>query len=307
MQKQVFLYSCLPYLIYGVSFLLAAVAGILVYVGLTSKQERIQNRLRIRKNLNKNKERLVQNAKLTKAEELLKKAHYPLGLNGMRYYMLFGSFVLFLLFMYVFIPLVEQGGMTKMIMTAIIIILLFVVLFFPLIPFSLFVFIMKKVVDYHQTKKNVEVFMLYDLLINEIEMMSIHRINTYNIVRNILPYFDILQKPLTSLLSAWSSEEGPKAGLDKFAEELGSKESLALIGVMKNLDDLDRNTALEQLKGMHQMFVKAQIENYRRRWKVKTDLLGIPIKTTHFVIILNFLVVIVTMVSIILEASHKSG
>ena len=62
---------------------------------------------------------------------------------------------------------------------------------------------MRKYLEYLQAKKNAEVFMLYDLLINEIEMMVSTRINTYNILRDIKPYFDVLDKSLARLLSSW--------------------------------------------------------------------------------------------------------
>ncbi|MDA6131254.1 hypothetical protein OSK38_28305, partial [Escherichia coli] len=68
-------------------------------------------------------------------------------------------------------------------MVAAVIILLLALLAVPSNPYSLFVYLMKRVIEYHQAKKHAEVFMLYDLLINEIEMMNISRINTYNILR----------------------------------------------------------------------------------------------------------------------------
>ncbi|MFT9495737.1 MULTISPECIES: hypothetical protein [Bacillota] len=304
MGNEVVLFKYLPYLINITAYFLSCFAGILVYSGLTSKAERLQNRIRLRSNFNQSKAKVVQGSRQTKAEEWLKKAQYPLGLNGLKYYLMIGGFLTFLMFYYVLIPLIVNGGADKLTMVAAVIIILLALFSAPSNPFSLFVYIMKRVIDYHHAKKHAEVFMLYDLLINEIEMMTVSRINTYNILRNIKPYFVVLDKPLTILLSSWSSDEGPKAALEKFSQELHSKEADALIGVIKNLDDLDRKTALGHLRGMHNMFVRSQIENYRRKRKITTDLLGIPIKTTHFIIILNFLVVIVTMVSVILESSR---
>lgn len=302
--NEVMLFKYMPYLVYTLSLFLSCLAGILVYIGLTSKAERIQTRIRIRQNLEKNREKVVDGSKHSKAEEWLKLAQYPLGLNGIKYYLISGGFILFLTIYYVVLPSIIKGGVEKSTMVAAFIIILVALLAAPSNPFSLFVYFMKRVIEYHNAKKHSEVFMLYDLLINEIEMMTVNRINTYNILRNIKPYFTVLDKPLTILLTSWSNDEGPKAALEKFANELNSKESQALIGVIKNLDDLDRKTALGHLRGMHNMFVKSQIENYRRKRKITTDLLGIPIKTTHFIIILNFLVVIVTMVSVILKSSR---
>lgn len=289
---------------YTIAFFLSCLAGILVYQGLSSSVERMQTRIRFRNNLTKSKKKIVEGSQNSKAEDWFKKAKYPLGLNGLRYYLILGGFIVFLLIYYVFLPIAVNGKADKGTMFAGVFIILFAFFMSPSNPFSLFLYVIKRVIQFHQAKKHAEIFMLYDLLINEIEMMTVSRINTYNILRNIKPYFVVLDKPLTMLLSAWSSDEGPSVGLEKFSKDLDSKEADALIGVIKNLDDLDRGVALHHLRGMHNMFVKSQIENYRKKRKITTDLLGIPIEVTHFIIILNFLVVIVTMVSIILKSSR---
>jgi hypothetical protein len=254
--------------------------------------------------INKSKDMVIKGVKESKAEEWLLKAHYPLGLNGIRYYLIAGGLVIFLSFYYVILPIIINGETPRATLIAAVVILLTALLLAPNHPVSLFVYFMKKVIEYNDAQKHAEIFMLYDLLINEIEMMSVVRINTYSILRNIKPYFVVLEKPMTLLLSSWSNDQGPQKALDTFSISLSSKEGQALIGVMKNLDDIDKETALHHLRGMHSMFVKTQIETYRRKRKVTTDLLGIPIKATHFVILLNFLMVIVTMVSFIMKTSR---
>lgn len=304
MANEVMLFKIFPYLIYIVAIILSSIAGILVYTGMSSKVERLQHRLRIRTNIAKSKDKIIEGTKSSKAEDWLSKAQYPLGLTGAKYYFFLGGFLFFLLIYYVIGPILIHGGTTRGTMIVAVSIIAVGVLGSPSFPFSLFVYTMKRVIAYHNAKKHAEVFMLYDLLINEIEMMNVSKLNTYNVLRNIMTYFEVLEKPFTILLTNWSNSEGPKVALDKFSEELNSKEAQALIGVIKNLDDVSRETALGHLRGMHNMFVKSQIENYRRKRKASTDLLGIPIKTTHFIIILNFLVVVVTMVSVILSSSR---
>ncbi|MEI2356704.1 hypothetical protein [Mesobacillus zeae] len=301
--NEVVIFKFMPFIIYSISLLLSAIAGLLVYLGLSNKVERLQTRIRLKHSMIKSRKKLLEEAQHTKAEEWLKLAHYPLGLNGLRYNLLVGGFIVFLAINYVLFPTMADGA-SKATFFSIFIIGTVAALALPSNPFSLFIYFMKKVIDYQNAKKNAEVFMLYDLLINEIEMMTVSRINTYNVLRNLKPYFVALDKPMTMLLTSWSNDEGPKIALEKFAETLNSKESRALIGVIENLDELDRETALSHLRGMHSMFVRSQIENYRRKRKITTDLLSLPIKTTHFVIILNFLIVIVTMVSVILKSSR---
>lgn len=304
MGSEIILFKYLSSFVHIFSFLLSSLAGVLVYSGLSTKTERLQTRIRLKTSVRKNREKVIEGSLQSKAEEWLKKAQYPLGLNGIRYYLIMGGLIAFLTVYYVIFPILVDGKADKLIILSGVLIIAFALFTAPSNPFSLFIFIVKRVIDFHQAKRSSEMFMFYDLLINEIEMMNHSRINTYNIIRNLKPYFVVLDVPFTILLSSWSNDEGPKEALDKFGNEFNSKEADALISVLKNLDDLDRATALSNLRGMHNMFVKSQIENYRRKKKITTDLLGIPIKTTHFIIILNFLAVIVTMVAMILQKSH---
>ncbi|MFP3470769.1 hypothetical protein R0J90_12075, partial [Micrococcus sp. SIMBA_144] len=133
--------------------------------------------------------------------------------------------------------------------------------------------------------------------------MEHSRINAYSVLRNIQPYFEMISTPFNKLLTGWSNNDGPSKALDNFAKELGTKEARTLASVIKNLDEVERETALESLKGMNNMFARNQIENYRRRRKVTTDFASLPIKITHFLIVLNFLIVIIVMVNLIMGKS----
>lgn len=295
-------YKFLPFLIYFLAGIGSCISGILVYTGLSTKEERLQSRIRFRKNLQDNREKVIEKAKQSKAEEWFKKADYPLGINGLKYNFTYWGIIIFLTLYYVVFPILVGDNPS---MIGAIVTLSFGFLASPSFPFSLFRYFMKKVLEYQQAKKNAEVFMLYDLLINEIEMMITTRINTYSLLRDIKPYFEVLDKSLTRLLSTWGSDEGPTVALERFKEELNSKEGEALVGVIKNLDKMSRETALHQLKGMQSMFTRSQIENFRHRRKLTTDLASLPIKTTHFIIILNFVMLIIMMVVAILQNTSK--
>ncbi|MDC3424305.1 hypothetical protein NC797_07255 [Aquibacillus sp. 3ASR75-11] len=300
MEQAVF-FKVLPYLIYFFAVIMALTSSLLIYTGLASQTERMQTRLRIKQSLQKNREKLAQSASRSGTEEWMKKANYPLGLNAFKYQLIFYAFILFLLINYLVLPALYGGEIKTWTLIGIIIAF---VLLLPSNPYSLFVYVMKRVIDYKEAKKNAEVFMLYDLLINELESMTNSRINTYNILRNIKPFFDVISGSFAILLTSWSSDEGPEVALDKFAKDIGTQEAKSLVSVMKNLDEVNIETALKSLKGMNDMFVRSQIENYRRRRKVTTDLASIPIKTTHFLIILDFLVVIIVMVSYLMDNSN---
>ncbi|QHA38776.1 hypothetical protein D5E69_23095 (plasmid) [Rossellomorea marisflavi] len=286
---------------YGMAIVFSLGGGALVYAGLSNSTERLQTRLRMRSTLNKGRALVQESASKSAAEDWLKKAGNPLGLTSLTYHIIFIVGAVILLGNYVFIPFIMTGEFSIIAFAVIFIGFLF---FLPSMPYSLFVFFMKRLVDFQQAKKNAEVFMLYDLLINELQMMKVSRINSYNLIKDLLPYFSTIQPFLAKTLTEWSSNIGPDAALENLGKKLGTREGRSLVSVLKSLDRVDRVTAITSLKGMQEMFTRAQIENNRRKRKVTTDLLGIPVKVTHFLIIINFIVVVVIMVSNVLSSSH---
>jgi hypothetical protein len=299
--ESVVLYRFIPYFIYAASIVLSLTSGILLYNGLSNHSERIQTRLRMKRSFEKGRESIKESASKSSAENWLKRAGNPLGMSSFTYHVIFIVAAVILLGNYVLVPFLMTGQFNMVAFGLIFIAFLF---FLPSMPYSLFVFIMKRLVDFQQAKKNAEVFMLYDLLINELQMMKVSRINSYNLVKDLLPYFSTIQPLLAKMLTEWSSNIGPDQALENLATRLNTKEGKSLVAVLKSLDRVDRNTAINSLKGMQEMFTRAQIENNRRKRKVTTDLLGIPVKVTHFLIILNFVVVVVIMVSKVLSATH---
>ncbi|MDO6657426.1 hypothetical protein [Anaerobacillus sp. 1_MG-2023] len=293
------LFKLIPYVLYGITFILAITSAKLVYSGMSSQTERIQTRLRIKQSMRSNREKVIQSVNQSSLEERLKIADYPLGFNAFRYYILFGLILSFLIVNYIIVPIILNGKYE--LFGALMVTGIFVILQ-PWRPL-LIGFILKRLAEYKQTKRNAEVFMLYDLLINELDMMEHSRINAYSILRNIQPYFEMISTPFNKLLTGWSTDEGPSRALETFAKELGTKEARTLVSVLKTLDEVERETALQSLRGMNNMFARNQIENYRRRRKVTTDFASMPIKITHFLIVLNFLVVIIVMVNLIMGKS----
>jgi len=297
-QDVVFFHKILPLIIYFVAVLGAIGSGVLVYYGLASKTERNQTRLKVKQQLKDSKMKMSKQAGKSTAEHFLKQAGYPLGMNGAKYYIFYASLMIVLMAYYIVGPFIAGSYISTWRMLFIVAVYL---IFLPSFRYSLFRYMLNALVSYKQAKRNSEVFMLYDLIINELESMEVSRINTYNLIRNLKPYFEHINHSLTQLLSRWTDDGGPSEALDKFGEEIGTKEAKALASTLKTLDDNDRTTVLRGLKGMNDMFVRSQIENYRRRRKVITDVGSLPIRITHFLILLNFIAVVVYMVTLIMQ------
>ncbi|WP_254391897.1 hypothetical protein [Terribacillus sp. DMT04] len=298
---QSLIFKIIPILFYGFYTVLALSTGYLVYAGLTTNTERLQTRLRLKQSFSNSKQQIIKTAKETKAEKWFKLTNYPLGLNSTRYFVIYFSIVGLLIANYVLLPMLTGRLISNWAFVGII---AFALLFLPSFPYSLFVYTMKRIVEYRIAKKNAEIFMLYDLITNELRMMNNTRINSYNLLRNLRPYFDVISESYNRLLTNWTNDEGPKVALNRFADEIGSKEARALANIISSLDEIEIDTALNSLSGLNDMFIKSQIENYRRRKKVTNELSSLPIKATHFIIILNFVAVVIVMVMEILQDSQ---
>lgn len=299
--QDVMFYEALPILVYALGVIGAVISGTLVYYGLSTKTELVQNRLRIKQTLRDNQEKIVKSALSSNAEEMLKTAGYPLGINALKYFIFYSAIISFLAFNYIVFPIAAGDEISKIAGIGVIVTFVFLM---PSFPYSLFKYFVNRAIAYKQTRKNQEIFMFYDLLINEIQMMNQTRINTYNLLKGLRPYFEVINQPMTKLLTTWGNDEGPEIALDRFAEEIDTKETRALITVLKTFDENDRDTALKALRSMSEMFVRSQIENYRRKRKVTTDLSTLPIKLAHFLILVNFLVVVVYMVANIMAGAR---
>ena len=299
--SSVLLYKYYPILVHIIAIFGALGSGWLVYSGLTNRYEKIHHRLRFKQSILEQKNRFVLFSKESRLEIMLKQAGYPLNITALKYNIFHMCLSIFLALNYLIVPYYTKGTFSMVTLGILFLVLLLTV---PLFPYAAIYFLLKRLIDYKNAKRNAELFVLYDLLTTEIQMMETSRINAYNLLRDLRPYFTEIEDSLNRLLTDWNKDKGHVAALDAFAKEINTSEAEALVTVLKTFDENSRKTILESLRGMEEVFANAQIENYRRRRKLFVDLARIPIKTAHFLIILNFVVVIVFMVSVIMRNSH---
>ncbi|MCK6259598.1 hypothetical protein LCY76_23815 [Fictibacillus sp. KIGAM418] len=284
-------FKWLDEIIYILAIIGGCVAGYFIYSGLSTREERIRYRMRIRQGVVKQKEKYILDASNSLEEQLLKQAGHPLKINGLRYRVIRILTLVIIAINYTILPFFSTGSFN---IASLLIVLAFFVLTEPKLKFSLFSIILNKVIEYRQAKRNSEIFQLHDLLISEIDMMTNNRVNTYNILKNLYPYFTSIKGEFTRILMNWKND--PDEALEVFSKEIDTKEAKALVSVLKKLDDNEQSVAIEALRSHADLFAKSQIENYRRRKKLFLDIGGIPIRAAHFFIILNFLSIVVYMV-----------
>lgn len=300
--ESIWLYRLLPFIPYLFAIGGGVLSGFLVYGGLTDHHERRHYRLRLKSTLTKSKTDLMGQAQKSGTEQLLKQARYPFGLTAVRLYLILIIILAYLAFNYVVLSVLMNGYIRWM---PLIIGLVIVLLLNPDTPLSPMRFILNKFIAYRKAKQLAELFSLYDMLVSEIEMMRTMRVNIYSLLRMMLPYFDELKPAMTKMLMEWtSSTAGPQLAVDNFAKDIGTSEAQSLATVLKTFDENSRETLLESLKGMEDMFITSQIENNRRRRKLFIDLVGMPVKTANFLILLNAILVIVMMVTKIMDSSN---
>ncbi|MFE8703932.1 hypothetical protein ACFYKX_25500 [Cytobacillus sp. FJAT-54145] len=294
----IFLFKILPALVKVFAVLGAIFAGYLVYSGLSSRIEKQHIRLRLKGALQEKNLQYRDKVAKGNVEILFKEAGNPLGINGIRWEIFKWALMILVSSNYIFIPYLMKGDFSSF---YILIILGGMILLSPTFPYSLTRFILNRVIEYRKAKRNSELFSLYDMLISELQMMNSTRVNAYSLLRTLKPYFKELDGPLTRLLANWTKDEGPEIALELFADEIGTGEAKSLSNVLKKFDENTKDTILKSLKGMEEMFITSQIENYRRKRKLYVDLAGLPIRAAHGLILLNFVLVIIAMVAFILQ------
>lgn len=299
--NDVFLYKVVPLVVRVVPIMLSFLAGYLIYSGLASRIEKQQLRIRFKVAVDGRNEKHKEKVNNSKSEKLFKEAGYPLGINGIKWELIKNGLWALAILNYVFFPIITTGDFSIIVL---ILVMIGMIMLLPTFRFSLTRFILNRLIDYKKAKRNAELFSLYDMLISEIQMMQNTRINSYSIIRTLKPYLKEIDGPLSRLLAGWTSDVGPEKALDAFAKEIDTNEAKSLANVLKKFDENKKETILQSLKGMEDMFITSQIENYRRRRKLYVDIANLPIKAAHGLIILNFVVVVVFMVSNIMKGAH---
>jgi hypothetical protein len=301
MTESIILYRLLSYIPYIVGVVGATVSGTLVYFGLATKLERRHFRLRVKEGWEEGKQELISKTTSSNLELFLKRAQYPLGITALKFNIIFLSLFVFLFLNYIFVPVIFTGIIQLMPFLTGLVILIFL---HPSIPFSPTGFLLNRLIEYRQAKKNTELFSLYDMLVSEIEMMKTTRVNIYSLLRSFHPYFKDINKEMATMLSNWSSStSGPSRAIESFAEAIGTNEAKNLATVLQTFDDNSRESLIESLRGMEDLFITSQIENNRRKHKMFLDIISMPVSIANFLILLNFVMVIIIMVMAIMGDS----
>jgi len=285
--------SILNFIVYSLGISGCIASGILMYDGLTTREEKRRSILMAKRRLKAFQDQAKQSAVPKYLDEILRKAGNPLGLTAVRYQMFRYGFTVALFVYYFIFPLVLKQHFAFGVLSFI---LLFLYVSSPKFPFTLFSFIMTKLIEIQESKKNNEIFQLHDSLISELELMESRQVNTYHILKRLYKHFEYIQPELQELIQPHNWKVDPTPALERFAERIGTTEAHMLINILTKFDKhTNREVAISSLESNSQLFSTKQIENYRTRRKLINDLATIPIFITHILIVLNFIAVVVIL------------
>lgn len=289
-------------ILYGLGGLGSISAGVLMYDGLSSREEKRRNILMAKRRLKSFQIQAMQAAAPQYLDEILKAAGNPLRLNAFRYQMYRYGAIGFFLAYYFLYPVVIRGQFS---VWGIAVPFFLLLLSSPKIPVSAFSFIIRKLTDINISKRNNEIFQLHDLLISEIELMESRQVNTYHTLKRLYKYFDHIQPELQELLEPNNWKDNPEASLKKFGKQIGTTEAHMLVNILAKFDQhTNREVAIASLENNSKLFATKQIESYRMRRKLVNDLALIPIFTTHMLIVLNFIAVVVILTMNAMDQSN---
>lgn len=278
-------------MVYVLYIAIGGYASYLMYTGLSTESDTVLGRLELKQFKEKTITLLRENNEESMLAQMLEKAGNPLGLTALKYNSIYYGVLLVLISAYIITPVLQGKDFNVYIVVSVILVGVFM---HPEMKFSLIRYILKKLEEMQQIKLQGEVFTLYDLILGEVRMMEYGRVNTFSIIRSLTPEFDKLRPSLSMLLMNWN-RDGAENALEEWAEEVGTKEASALASVLKELDNNDISVAISSLVGQQKMFLTQNIENFRRKVKLKADIAKMPVMATFAVIMANFLSIIVIM------------
>lgn len=285
------MFEVLHVFVYVVVIALAGIASYLMYSGLTTEEDTIIGKLQFKQSMGSIRKTFTEGMEESELEKKLNKAGNPLGLTATKYVLVYYGILFITAFAYILTPVMKGNGLN---IYAILALVVLIVGLNPDIKFSGFNYGLSKLMEMQQIKLQSEVFMLYDLILGEVRMMQYGRVNTFSIIRQLVPEFKLLRPSLSLLLINWN-RDGQDVALNAWAEQVGVKEASSLASVLKELDNNDINVALNALESQQKMFLTQNIETFRSRIKIKADVSNLPIKLTFGLIMANFLANVIYM------------
>lgn len=294
------LLKVLEYVIY---FLLVGLAAYQMYQSLTTQQERRSHRTRIQREIEERREKMVEKSAQTTFAAKLGTAGNPLFLTALKFqtirYAVFAGVTLY----YVIVPLFVSGHIS---LTVVGFVALFFVATSPGLNVSLTNVALNKVIAFHNRRKYIELFTLFDMLKAELKSLNRNQhVNVYHLLNDSMPYFDYIDNGIMKFLRFWKTD--PDKARIVFAKEIGGDHAEQLASILFKLDETSRNYAIEIIDGASKVFSTDYFESMNRRTEGKSITFNVLFFGVNILTLIWLIVMVVSMFSSTFKNTNIGG
>lgn len=288
---------------YTIYLLLVIVSSYQMYEGHTTKQERKSHRTRIAREIEERREKMVEKSARTTFASKLEAAGNPLLLTAFKFQIIrYTAFALIVIY-YVIIPLIAHGHLA---LTAFGLAALLFVVTSPGLNISLTNVALNKVIEFHNRRKHIELFTLFDMLKAELKSLNDNQhVNVYHLLNDSMPYFDYINNGIMKFLRYWKTN--PDQARKAFAEEIGGDHAEQLASILFKLDETSRNYAVEIIDGASKVFSTDYFESMNRRTEGKSITFNVLFFGVNILTLIWLVVMVVSMFSSTFKNTNIGG
>lgn len=261
--------------------------AIYLYRLITSQEERKIYKLKLIKQVNEKKKKVVEANHESKLQKKLNLT--GLKLSALKFQAIRIISILVISAYYIIVPLFKDHSFSINVLT--IPAALFILTEPTFFKYSLVNFGLEALIKRKQRKKIIEVFTLFDVLKADLySLKSSQEVNIYNILRDSTPMFEYINGTLSRLLSVWKTS--PEKAKNVLFEDIGEESTKILGDIIYKLDHNTKEEALKIIEAEASVFSFSYYESeLQRSGKTKTLLYGFFTLTS--VLIIAWLVIFV--------------
>lgn len=194
-----------------------------------------------------------------KYDVIFKKVGLPDWLTSTRYNIVRGCLLLYGVFGLLFHFILNIEILSPLLAVIVIILVLFLE---PKSPFPAY-YILLSLRKHFMKVKNNEIYLLFNELKSEVQSKGDNVENLYHLMRNMSPYYKILNRTFEKMLPYLRDQKYEEAW-DLFRREVATEEADKLAELMKDFEYLTAEEALRKLNLHSEEFAKSMYEEYKK-------------------------------------------
>lgn len=117
-------------------------------------------------------------------------------------------------------------------------------------------------------RRNKELFLLYGLVIQYLEVHPDSSVSVYDILRQSAPNLTVIQPALVRCITLWPRD--PEAALTRFASEIATEQAKEFAEILRQIESSIVSTGLDTLNQRYDNFKEAQVAAYNVRLNIRS-------------------------------------